>query len=124
MHLVHAVERNAKNTTVQRPSEMAKEPWFLEAIQEEPDMLYVDIVPQSFEAVLKVNLDSVLVGHMSVNMVDSEWATILLAIRAVHPTTPVFIFGGHTHVRSCERLDTSSITFASGRYMETVGWVS
>jgi 2',3'-cyclic-nucleotide 2'-phosphodiesterase (5'-nucleotidase family) len=34
------------------------------------------------------------------------------------------IFGGHAHVRDCEQLDNNSITLASGRYLETVGWLS
>ena len=46
------------------------------------------------------------------------------AIRAVHPYTPIFIFGGHTHIRDCNQLDTRSMSIESGRYMETVGWMS
>lgn len=26
------------------------------------------------------------------------------AIRAVHPTTPILILGGHTHIRDCGEL--------------------
>jgi len=29
---------------------------------------------------------------------DSEWRAIIAAIRAIHPKTPVLIFGGHHHV--------------------------
>lgn len=34
------------------------------------------------------------------------------------------IFGGHEHIRDCNQLDGRSMTLASGRYMETVGWIS
>jgi hypothetical protein len=40
------------------------------------------------------------VGHMSVQKEpDSEWRAIFNAIRSVHPTVPILIFGGHHHVR-------------------------
>ncbi|KAI0321945.1 5'-nucleotidase, partial [Amylostereum chailletii] len=46
------------------------------------------------------------------------------AIRAVHPQTPILILGGHTHIRDCVQLDGRSMALESGRYMETVGWMS
>ncbi|KAF7363627.1 Metallophos domain-containing protein [Mycena sanguinolenta] len=46
------------------------------------------------------------------------------AIRAVHSTTPILILGGHTHIRDCNQLDGRSMSLESGRYMETVGWMS
>lgn len=85
------------------------------------------------------------VGHMSIRKeADSEWTTIVKAIRQVHPTTPITIFGGHHHVRltplfsslrpaepsvdlqirDCVREDSHSMSLAAGRYMETVGWMS
>ena len=30
---------------------------------------------------------------------DSEWSIVVRAIREVHPTVPVLVFGGHHHVR-------------------------
>ena len=47
---------------------------------------------------------------MSINRPDSEWKLLLDAIRVVHEDVPVFIFGGHNHVRNCERLDGNSIS--------------
>lgn len=72
---------------------------------------------------------------------DSEWTAIFNAIRAVHPITPILIFGGHHHVstlllyapemvltgsqiRDCKQEDARSMSLASGRYMETVGFMS
>jgi 2',3'-cyclic-nucleotide 2'-phosphodiesterase (5'-nucleotidase family) len=94
---------NDANTTVQTPGDMIKEPWFAAAIKEEPDLF-------------------LLVGHMPV--VNDDWPLVFNAIRAVHPTTPILIFGGHTHIRDCTQLDNRSMALESGRYMETVGWLS
>ncbi|KAI5455005.1 hypothetical protein NCC49_002280 [Naganishia albida] len=93
------------NTTVQSPLDMIKEQWFLEAIEDRPDFF---LIP----------------GHMSVRDYTSDWEEVIHAIRVKHPETPVFVFGGHNHIRDCKRPDGNSIIMASGRYMETVGWVS
>lgn len=53
--------------------------------------------------------NSVLVGHMPGRGETAEWKPIYDAIRAVHPLVPVFIFGGHTHVRDCVQYDDRSI---------------
>ncbi|EIW54383.1 uncharacterized protein TRAVEDRAFT_173577 [Trametes versicolor FP-101664 SS1] len=94
---------NDVNTTVQKVEDMVKEQWFTEAIKEEPDFF-------------------LLVGHMPVR--KDNWPTVFNAVRAVHPTTPILILGGHTHIRDCLQLDGRSIALESGRYMETVGWLS
>ncbi|TFY66095.1 hypothetical protein EVG20_g4990 [Dentipellis fragilis] len=95
---------NSANTTVQKVEDMVKESWFAEAIQEEPDFF-------------------LLAGHMPVSLKD-HWPTVFNAVRAVHPTTPILILGGHTHIRDCQQYDNRSIALESGRYMETVGWLS
>uniref|UniRef100_A0A0W0FQK1 Calcineurin-like phosphoesterase domain-containing protein n=1 Tax=Moniliophthora roreri TaxID=221103 RepID=A0A0W0FQK1_MONRR len=94
---------NDENTTVQKVADMVKESWFVDAIQDEPDIF-------------------LLVGHMPV--ARDKWPIVHDAIRAVHPTTPILIFGGHTHIRDCLQLDGRSMSLESGRYMETVGWLS
>ncbi|KAK7039002.1 hypothetical protein VNI00_010394 [Paramarasmius palmivorus] len=94
---------NNANSTVQKIADMVKEPWFVDAIREEPDIF-------------------LLVGHMPV--ARDKWPIVHDAIRAVHPTTPILIFGGHTHIRDCLQLDGRSMSLESGRYMETVGWMS
>ncbi|KAK4701247.1 hypothetical protein P7C70_g4988, partial [Phenoliferia sp. Uapishka_3] len=98
---------HAKGVDVQPPNEMIKESWFLEAIAEQPDFF-------------------LLVGHMSVTQTeeDSQWKDIFTAIRSVHPYVPILIFGGHHHIRDCVQEDSRSMSLASGRYMETVGWMS
>ena len=56
---------------------------------------------------------------MAVN--DPSWLSVLEAIRAFHPSTPIVIHAGHAHVRACRRPEKRSIVVAAGRYMETVG---
>ncbi|KAG1905071.1 Metallo-dependent phosphatase-like protein [Suillus fuscotomentosus] len=94
---------NDVNTTVQAVGDMVKEQWFVEAIAEEPDAF-------------------VLIGHMPVS--NDSWPTVVNAVRAVHPLTPILIFGGHTHIRDCRQYDGRSMGIESGRYMETIGWMS
>ncbi|KAJ7632877.1 Metallo-dependent phosphatase-like protein [Roridomyces roridus] len=97
---------NDFNTTVQPVEDMVKEHWFTEAIKDEPDFF-------------------LLAGHMPVSR--DNWPLIFNAVRAVHPLTPILILGGHTHIRDCReslQLDGRSMSLESGRYMETVGWMS
>ncbi|KAJ7593465.1 Metallo-dependent phosphatase-like protein [Mycena floridula] len=94
---------NDTNTTVQTVADMVKESWFIEAIREEPDFF-------------------LLAGHM--DLVDNDWVLVSNAIRAIHPHTAILVFGGHSHIRNCLQLDPRSVSFQSGRYMETVGWMS
>ncbi|KAI5987669.1 5'-nucleotidase [Pisolithus albus] len=91
---------NAHNTTVQPVAKMVEERWFSEAIAEEPDVF-------------------ILAGHMPVS--NDSWPVVFNAIRAVHPLTPIMIFGGHTHIRDCQQYDGRSMAMESGRYMETIG---
>lgn len=46
------------------------------------------------------------------------------AIRAHYPSTPVQIFGGHSHIRDFQVYDEASTALESGRYCETLGWLS
>ncbi|KAJ7204707.1 Metallo-dependent phosphatase-like protein [Mycena pura] len=94
---------NDEGTTVQFVADMVKEAWFAGAIKEEPDLF-------------------LLVGHMPV--ARDNWPAVYNAVRAVHPFTPIIILGGHSHVRDCLQFDGRSIALESGRYMETVGWLS
>ena len=79
---------NAKNTTVQKVASMVQESWFTQVIKDEPDFF-------------------LLVGHMPVS--EDNWPLVVNAIRAVHPTTPIMVFGGHTHIRDCVQYDGRSM---------------
>ncbi|KAH9917217.1 Metallo-dependent phosphatase-like protein [Amylocystis lapponica] len=97
---------NDVNTTVQPVEDMVKEQWFAEAIAEEPDFF-------------------LLIGHMPVR--NDHWPAVYNAVRAIHPLTPILIFGGHSHIRDCltrSAIRRRSMALESGRYMETVGWMS
>ncbi|KIO16609.1 hypothetical protein M407DRAFT_33736 [Tulasnella calospora MUT 4182] len=106
--LENSKTENAK-VKIQPIEKMVKEEWF--------DKKFLGSNPDIF----------LLVGHMSIRDEDRKWGTIHAAIRERHPKTPIFIFGGHTHRRDCRmNFDTAgrSIGIESGRYLETIGWVS
>ncbi|KAK3310822.1 Metallo-dependent phosphatase-like protein [Chaetomium strumarium] len=94
---------NANNTVVQPVKETVREKWFQDAIREETDIF-------------------VVIGHVGVRM--PEFDTIFRAIRERNPLTPVLFFGGHVHVRDATAYDSRSFAVASGRYFETIGWMS
>ncbi|CEH14630.1 5' nucleotidase [Ceraceosorus bombacis] len=89
--------------TVQNPSDMVKEAWFKQAIQDPPDFF-------------------LLVGHMPVRR--DQWPEVIAPIRALHPTTPILIAGGHTHIRDAVKYDDNAVGIESGRYLETIGWLA
>lgn len=93
----------ASGLHVQSVQDMIREAWFAEAIAEQPDVF-------------------ILIGHMPVRR--DKWPVVIDAIRTLHPTTPIIIFGGHTHIRDCEVYDAQAVGLESGRYMETVGWLA
>lgn len=96
----------AAGITVQDPVEMVREPWFQASLRE----------PSHVDAF-------VIAGHMPVTGHDG-WDAVHAAIREVWPTTPILMLAGHTHVRDCRMMDEYSMVLESGRYMETIGWMS
>lgn len=94
---------NANNTVVQPVRQTIKEEWFQAAIMEETDLF-------------------VVIGHVGVRM--QEFRDIFSAIRKQNPTTPILFFGGHVHIRDATAYDSRSFALASGRYFETIGWMS
>lgn len=94
---------NANNTRVQKVSDTIKEQWFQDAIREKPDVF-------------------VVIGHVGLRM--EEFKKIFQVIRKQNWFTPIAIFGGHAHVRDAISLDSRTYGIASGRYFETIGWMS
>ncbi|PNY25991.1 Uncharacterized protein TCAP_04074 [Tolypocladium capitatum] len=94
---------NANNTVVQPVAETIKETWFQEAMREKPDLF-------------------VVVGHVGLRM--DEFRTIFTALRKQNWHIPIVFFGGHAHVRDALSYDSQSFAMASGRYLETIGWMS
>ncbi|KUI69156.1 hypothetical protein VM1G_04877 [Cytospora mali] len=94
---------NANNTRVQKVSDTIREEWFQNAIREKADIF-------------------VVIGHIGLRM--AEIKEIYTEIRKQNWFTPIAFFAGHAHVRDAIRLDAKSFGMASGRYFETIGWMS
>lgn len=94
---------NANNTIVQPVAETIKEKWFQDAIREKADLF-------------------VVIGHVGLRM--EEFRTIFTALRKQNWHTPIAFFGGHAHVRDAVSFDSQAFAMASGRYLETIGFMS
>ncbi|OTA84953.1 hypothetical protein M434DRAFT_400273 [Hypoxylon sp. CO27-5] len=68
----------------------------------------------------------VVLGHNPArpSVPTSTFPVVFDAIRAVRPDTPIQFIGGHTHIRDFAVYDSSSTALESGRYCETLGWLS
>jgi hypothetical protein len=101
---------NSNASKVIPAREMIKQTWFTDALKDETKP--VDMF--------------ILFGHNPTRPTDSSSTFQLVwdAIRAQHPKTPIEIFGGHSHIRDFVVYDESSVGIESGRYCETLGWVS
>lgn len=95
---------NYNNTRVQPVQDTIKEKWFQDAIQDKETDLFL------------------VAGHVAVR--SEEFKLIYQAIRAEHWDTPIQFFGGHVHVRDYKKYDRKAAALASGRYMETIGFMS
>ncbi|KAI0188440.1 calcineurin-like phosphoesterase [Xylaria flabelliformis] len=96
-------DRNANNSVVVPVAETMKQEWFQAAIREKPDLF-------------------VVIGHVGLRM--AEFEQIFNVIRDENWYTPVAFLGGHAHVRDARRFDDKAVAIASGRYFETIGWLS
>lgn len=94
---------NAKNTVVQPVEKTIKEKWFQEAIREDVDLFLV-------------------AGHVAPH--GPEYKALFKAIRSQNWDTPIQFFGGHSHIRDFVKYDSKAYGLQSGRYMETIGWMS
>lgn len=94
---------NANNTVVQPVEKTIEEKWFQDAIREDVDLFIV-------------------IGHVTLH--GPEYKAIFKAIRSQKWDTPIQFFGGHSHIRDFAKYDSKAYGFQSGRYMETVGWMS
>lgn len=95
---------NANNTIVEAVEKTVQQKWFLEAIHDRSVDLFL------------------VAGHV---LLDSpEYNAIFKAIREVQWDTPIQFFGGHTHIRDYFKYDSKAYGLESGRYMETIGFMS
>ena len=95
---------NENNTIVQPVKETIHEKWFQEAIRDREVDLFV------------------VTGHATAH--SEEFIALYDAIRKVQWDTPITFLGGHLHVRDFKKFDAQAYALASGRYMETVGFLS
>jgi 2',3'-cyclic-nucleotide 2'-phosphodiesterase (5'-nucleotidase family) len=88
---------------------MVQEQWFLDAVNyTKPIDLFV------------------VIGHNPprTTVSTSSMAYVFDAIRSIKPNTPIQAFGGHTHIRDFAVYDSMTTGLESGRYCETLGWLS
>ncbi|KAI1122420.1 ser/Thr protein phosphatase family [Nemania abortiva] len=96
-------DRNANNSVVIPVEDAMKQKWFQNAIREKPDLF-------------------VVIGHVGLRM--AEYEKIFKVIRDENWYTPIAFLGGHAHVRDARKFDEKAVAIASGRYFETIGWMS
>ena len=96
---------NANNTHVQKVEDTVKEDWFQDAIKDKDVDLYV------------------VAGHVPVRDTP-EFDAVYKAIRDANWDAPIVFFGGHTHIRDYRKWEKKAYGIESGRYMETIGFVS
>ena len=94
----------ANNTYVRPIEETIKEQWFQDAIRDTDTDLFV------------------VAGHVPAD--SEEYRLIFNAIRQQQWDVPIQFFAGHTHIRDFKRYDKKATAMESGRYMETIGFLS
>ncbi|KAK7191454.1 hypothetical protein DPSP01_002945 [Paraphaeosphaeria sporulosa] len=95
---------NDNNTFVIPVEQTVKESWFKDALRDK-------------------DIDLILVyGHVDVR--SAEYALLYKTIRSAQWDTPIQFFGGHSHIRDYKIFDSTSVALESGRYMETIGFMS
>lgn len=98
-------QQYANNTHVQKVEDTIKEEWFQDAIRDKDVDLYL------------------VAGHVPVRDTP-EFDAVYKAIRAANWDTPIVFFGGHTHIRDYRKWEKKAYGIESGRYMETIGFMS
>lgn len=108
--VIYDFDGNTNYTNVITVANLTREQWFVNAVKTtEPVDLFL------------------LIGHNPVRDTGSKtftMATVQKFIRKHRPTTPIQVFGGHSHIRDLAVYDERSVGLESGRYCETMGWLS
>ncbi|OWB77064.1 hypothetical protein B5S32_g1223 [[Candida] boidinii] len=89
---------------------LIKQDWFLELLNDFKLNYKVDII--------------VIFGHIPIDHSWLELFELHNTIRSFFPNTPIQYFGGHSHIRDFTVLDKLSTGLQSGRYCETLGFLS
>lgn len=93
------------NVRVQKCFSTTHSDWFQEALSYEDTDVFL------------------IVGHIPIRN-SPEIKAILSAIRQKWPNKLVLFMGGHSHIRDFAVYDNKSVGLESGRFLETVGWLS
>ena len=96
---------HANNTHVQKVEDTVQEEWFKDAVKDKDVDLYV------------------VAGHVPVRDTP-EFDAVYKSIRDANWDAPIVFFGGHTHIRDYRKWEKKAYGIESGRYMETIGFVS
>lgn len=102
-------DRSNPQTKVTPISKAIHEPWFDTVLEEHPE-LEVDLV--------------LVVGHIPVDRRWNELGLLHAKLREYYPNTKIQYFGGHSHIRDFVVYDENSTGLQSGRFCETVGFLS
>lgn len=88
-----------------------EKPWFYELTNEKYPEGSIDLV--------------LVFGHMPVtDMANREINTLHERLRKLYPNTIIQYFGGHSHIRDFVEFDSKSTGLQSGRFSETLGFLS
>ncbi|KAG9245647.1 Metallo-dependent phosphatase-like protein [Calycina marina] len=102
---------NSNVSKIIKGADMIQQEWFIDAVNyDKPIDLFL------------------VIGHNPVraDVTDTASTMSLLhsTIRSMRPELPIQFFGGHTHIRDFKVFDDMSTGLESGRYCETLGWLS
>ena len=100
---------NSNVSQVIKTKDLVKEKWFLDAIN----------YPQEVDLF-------VVIGHNPPRptVSTSTFGLLHSTIRGLRPDVPIQAFGGHTHIRDFAVYDEMATGMESGRYCETLGFLS
>ncbi|TVY85403.1 Secreted protein [Lachnellula suecica] len=98
---------NSNVSKITKAADLVKEQWFLDAIN----------LPEPIDLFL-------LTGHNPIRGSGSTFGLLHDTIRSMRPSIPIQAFGGHSHIRDFTVYDDKSTGIESGRYCETLGWMS
>lgn len=101
--------RNNVRTRVTPIAEAIEQEWFLQVLQQYP--------PETVDMLL-------IVGHLPITRKWSEVGVLHAKLRTYYPDTKIQYFGGHSHIRDFVVYDHHLTGLQSGRFCETVGFLS
>ncbi|KAF1990182.1 hypothetical protein K402DRAFT_371227 [Aulographum hederae CBS 113979] len=114
--LLYDFTGNSNVSVVTPAANLTQEAWWKNAIKGTPNNETTPLPIDVF----------VLVGHNPVLWSDygSTFEIYYDSIRSAQPDVPIQVFGGHSHIRDFAVYDQMTTALESGRYCETLGWLS